>query len=58
MKYLVDGLKHQLPAAKNYRQLQNRFDKFNKLAIQGVTPENVASLFDRIYERSEGVDDL
>lgn len=58
MKYLVDGLKHQLPVAKNYRQLQNRFDKFNKLAIQGVTPENVASLFDRIYERSEGVDDL
>ena len=58
MKYLVDGLKHQLPVAKNYRQLQNRFDKFNELAIQGVIPENVASLFDRIYERSEGVDDL
>lgn len=58
MKYLVDGLKHQLPVAKNYRQLQNRFDKFNELAREGVTPENVASLFDRIYERSEGVDDL
>lgn len=58
MKYLVDGLKHQLPVTENYRQLQNRFDKFNSLAKPGISPENVASLFDRIYERSEGIDEL
>lgn len=58
MKYLVDGLKHQLPVTRNHRQLQNRFDKFNEFARAGVTPENAASLFDRIYERSEGIDDL